>query len=64
VTQTGWVVDVWTSAMSDERASRPPGEWNRFEITALGQEYTVVLNGVTTHRFTGDKRGQIDLVKV
>ncbi len=29
------------------KADLPPGEWNRFEITAKGDRVTVVLNGVT-----------------
>jgi hypothetical protein len=29
------------------RADRPPGEWNRFEITLRGDRLTVVLNGKT-----------------
>jgi hypothetical protein len=28
-----------------ESAARPPGEWNRYTITARGPEITVVLNG-------------------
>jgi hypothetical protein len=27
------------------RADRPPGQWNRFVITARGQSVTVELNG-------------------
>jgi hypothetical protein len=40
-------------------ASKPPGEWNTFEITAKGRRYTVVLNGivVTTFDSTGEARG-------
>ena len=32
-------------------ASRPPGEWNALEITAVGRRYTVVLNGVVVNHF-------------
>jgi len=38
-------------------ASREPGEWNTFEITVVGQEYTIVLNGLKINEFTGE-RGQ------
>lgn len=55
ITPTGHVVDVWEGEMSEERASKPPGEWNRFEITAAGQSYTVMLNGVKMHEFAGKK---------
>ncbi|KPK42309.1 MAG: hypothetical protein AMJ65_07870, partial [Phycisphaerae bacterium SG8_4] len=31
-------------------ADKRPGEWNRFEITAIGDKVTVVLNGKTVVR--------------
>jgi hypothetical protein len=31
-------------------ADKRPGEWNRFEITAVGDKVTVVLNGKTVIR--------------
>jgi type 1 glutamine amidotransferase len=36
-------------------ASREPGEWNTFEITVVGQSYTIVLNGVKINEFTGER---------
>jgi len=56
-TPSGYVVDVWpfVGKMSNEPASKPPGEWNRFEITVTGQKYSVVLNGVKMHEFIGEK---------
>jgi hypothetical protein len=33
------------------RIARPPGEWNRFSIRALGQRYLVELNGEETSSF-------------
>ncbi len=32
------------------------GQWNQFEIIAVGQEYTVTLNGQLMHKFTGKGR--------
>ena len=39
------------------------GEWNELEITAIGQRYRVMLNGVLVNDFTGDRstRGYIGL---
>jgi formylglycine-generating enzyme required for sulfatase activity/WD40 repeat protein len=39
------------------------GNWNRMEITARGQEFRVVVNGVEINRFTGSRalRGYIGL---
>ena len=31
-------------------ADKPPGQWNRFEITAIGDKVTVVVNGKTVIR--------------
>jgi hypothetical protein len=36
-------------------ASKPAGEWNRYEITVVGQHYTVVLNGETVNEFEGSR---------
>jgi hypothetical protein len=30
---------------------KPPGEWNQYEIQAIGQDYTVILNGVTVTQY-------------
>lgn len=30
---------------------RPPGEWNRYEITVDGANFTVALNGIVVNRF-------------
>lgn len=37
-------------------ASKPAGEWNVYEITVVGQHYTIVLNGEKVNEFDG-KRG-------
>ena len=36
------------------QTSQPLGEWNRFEISAIGPQLTVTLNGVEVSRLTGD----------
>jgi len=36
-------------------ASKPAGEWNRYEITVVDQRYTVVLNGETVNEFEGER---------
>jgi type 1 glutamine amidotransferase len=35
--------------------SRPPGQWNLYEIIVVGQEYKVILNGQVVNRFEGDR---------
>ena len=37
-------------------ASNKPGEWNIFEIQAIGQNYTVVLNDTRITEFTGSRQ--------
>ncbi|HMN95192.1 MAG TPA: DUF1080 domain-containing protein [Phycisphaerales bacterium] len=39
--------DVRAACTPRERADNPPGAWNRFHITLLGDRLTVVLNGRT-----------------
>ena len=44
-------------------ASRPPGEWNAFDITIVGRKITVVLNGQTVidgKAVNGVTGGQLD----
>jgi hypothetical protein len=36
-------------------ASKPAGEWNLFEISVVGQRYTVVLNGEKVNEFEGTR---------
>jgi hypothetical protein len=36
-------------------ASKPAGEWNLFEITVVGQHYTVALNGEKVNEFDGTR---------
>jgi hypothetical protein len=37
-------------------ASKEPGEWNIFEIHAIGQNYTVILNNKRVTEFTGNRQ--------
>jgi hypothetical protein len=39
--------DLRAAVTPRHRADRPVGEWNRFEITAIGNTVKVVLNGMT-----------------
>ena len=46
------------SIFNFQRASALPqqdGNWNEFEITAIGQKYTVKLNGMLVNEFTGNR---------
>ena len=36
-----------------EQNENEPGEWNRYEITVVGDTITVVLNGIVVNRATG-----------
>jgi hypothetical protein len=38
---------IRSAATPKLKADKPPGEWNRFEITMKGDRLTVVLNGKT-----------------
>jgi hypothetical protein len=58
--QTGSAYDQFAAT---KLASRPAGEWNKYEITVIGQHYTVVLNGETVNEFDGarEREGYIGL---
>jgi hypothetical protein len=47
---------IYNFAPCSTFASKEPGEWNRFEIHAVGQNYAVVLNNKRVTEFTGDRR--------
>ena len=36
-------------------ASKPAGEWNKYQITIVGQHYSVVLNGEKVNEFDGTR---------
>lgn len=40
---------------AEKLASKPAGEWNLFEITVVGQRYTVKLNGEKVNEFEGTR---------
>jgi hypothetical protein len=40
---------------SKEIATKPVGEWNKYEITVIGQKYTVKLNDKVVNEFTGNR---------
>jgi hypothetical protein len=50
--RTGAIFDI---APATKSASHPPGIWNRFEITMVGQDYAVNLNGEDVCRYTSDR---------
>lgn len=54
---------IYRLAAPTAHASRPPGQWNRFVIRAVGQRYTVTLNGTLVTTYDGDRalRGHIGL---
>jgi hypothetical protein len=58
--QTGAIYNFKNSA---KLASKPPGEWNRYEIRVVGQQYTVTLNGERVNEYTASRadRGHIGL---
>lgn len=46
---------IYSFQAADSVPIRPAGEWNEYEIAAIGQEYTVRLNGLLINRYTGDR---------
>jgi hypothetical protein len=52
--RTGAVYDF--APPSTTFASKEPGEWNTFEIHAIGQDYTVILNNKRVTEFTGNRQ--------
>jgi choline dehydrogenase-like flavoprotein len=36
-------------------AANPVGQWNQYQITVVGQQYTVRLNGTLVNKFTGNR---------
>lgn len=49
--KTGAIYDENNQTLS-QQAAKPAGQWNDFEITAVGQDYTVKLNGAQVAKFT------------
>ena len=50
--QTGSLYDI---SPATRVASKPAGEWNTYQITVVGQHYTVMLNGEKVNEFDGDR---------
>lgn len=48
--QTGSAYDQFAAT---KLASKPAGDWNKYQITIVGQHYTVVLNGEKVNEFDG-----------
>ncbi|GEM_PF-214124 len=46
---------IYSFQAATEVPLKPAGEWNEYEITAIGQEYTVRLNGRLINRYTGER---------
>lgn len=46
---------VYDFAPPSTFASKEPGEWNTFEIHAIDQNYTVILNNKRVTEFTGNR---------
>jgi hypothetical protein len=47
---------VYNAKPAAELASKPVGKWNKYEITVVGQNITVKLNGKVVNEFSGDKK--------
>ena len=43
----------FTGVKKIKAAEKPPGEWNRYEITLKGGEITIVINGETVNQASG-----------
>ena len=46
---------IYSFKAPDEVPLKAPGEWNEFEITCVGQQYKVRLNGKLITTYTGDR---------
>ena len=55
--QTGGVYDAEAPA---ELASKPPGEWNQYRITFVGNHITVELNGQRVVDWEAEPRGKVE----
>lgn len=51
---TGAIYDFAPCSMI--AVSKEPGQWNAFEIHAIGQQYTVILNNKKVTEFTGNRQ--------
>jgi len=60
VDETRGTGSVYGFADAQGGASKPPGEWNRYEITVVGDKYVVTLNGQRVLKWTSptDRHGR------
>lgn len=50
---------IYDAEAPSEDAARPPGEWNSYRISFVGDRITVDLNGVTVVDWTAEPRGKV-----
>lgn len=53
LSQTG---AIYSFSAAERIPTRTVGEWNQVEVTAVGQDYTVAIDGRVVNRFTGERR--------
>jgi hypothetical protein len=46
---------IYNADRENHRNAKPLGEWNDYEITVVGQKYTVCLNGKVVNEYVSDK---------
>ena len=52
----------WYTPRSDHfaiRASNPPGQWNQYRISFVGDHITIELNGTQVLDWTAEPRGKV-----
>ena len=47
---------IYNFAPPSTRSSKEPGEWNTFEVHAIGQNYVIILNNKRVTEFTGSRQ--------
>ena len=54
---------VYSFQAPDQLASKPVGEWNHYQIKAVGQQYAITLNGTPVCKYEGSRaiRGYVGL---
>ena len=46
---------IYSFKKATQLATKGPYQWNRYEVTVVGQEYTIVINGKKVCEFTGER---------
>jgi len=49
---------VYSFKGSTHVPTKPVGEWNHYEITVIGQQYTLRVNGQLVNEFTGERSAE------